>query len=160
MQKNIYIYININEKLFDYNIIFLILVVCILITKISIQNFNNINFFKNIETGNLNYTYKEVDNLDSGPIKLKFNIISTGSLVVKQTVNFNIDNNGKGYLSLFDLFCSGDNLNNKIAKSIENANKKYSFLTKTNINDYFSDSKFVNQIYPYVIVVINQNKIM
>ena len=121
---------------------FLILVVCILITKISIQNFNNINFFKNIETGNLNYTYKEVDNLDSGPIKLKFNIISTGSLVVKQTVNFNIDNNGKGYLSLFDLFCSGDNLNNKIAKSIENANKKYSFLTKTNINDYFSDSKF------------------
>lgn len=121
----------------------IILVLCIIITMFLNQNFTNINILNDSkQVGIINYTYNEIDNLDSGPIKLKFSIISKGSLNVNQTINFNIDNNGKGYLSLFDLFCSGDNINNKITKCIENANKKYNFITKTNINDYFSDSRY------------------
>lgn len=121
----------------------LILIICILVTKISIQNFNNTNFKNSTKQIDIiNYTYNEIDNLDPGPIKLSFNIIPNSSLKINKIVNFNIDNNGKGYLSLLDLFTSGENLNNKIAKCIENANIKYNFFTKSNINNYFSDSRF------------------
>ena len=127
--------------------ILVILILSVLVVNISFQNFNNIKILKDSSNLNLNYTYKEIDGLNSGPIRLKFDIITKGSLTVNQIINFNIDNNGKGYLSLYDLFCSGDNLNNKIAKSIENANNKYNFFTKDNIKNYFSDSRYCKPKY-------------
>ena len=128
----------------------LIVIICFLIIIIFIFVFNkfsieNLVSIKNNSSNLLEYNFKEADNIDPGPIKFYFYLTPFN---VKSTKLYkcNIDNNGKGYLSLFDLFCNGNlgikNINDKISNCIEQLNEKYNILNEKNINNYFSDSRY------------------
>ena len=78
------------------------------------------------------YNYKENSNLSSGSIKVQFTIVSGNNLQ-----KIIIDNNGIGYVSIFDLFCGGGKtLNEKIIESIQNVSSNFFNLA------YFDDSRY------------------
>ena len=86
------------------------------------------------------YQFIEKAALDAGPISLIFYLTSSlpGPKPNTKLHKFIIDNNGKGYLSLFDLFCNG-NINDKIAHCIEQGEV---FPNQTTLLNYFTDSRY------------------
>lgn len=80
------------------------------------------------------FKYKENNNLSAGPIQVQLSLVSGNNFQ-----KIIIDNNGKGYMSLFDLFCgNGTTLNDRITTSIENISKS----NPEFFNSYFADSRY------------------